>query len=255
MHTKRFAPGPLAACLLAAVSLLVACGDSEDDSLSAACQSYDGFDSYRYSITVKMDVPPLETAPDAAPGTALSAYADSLSALLSDFKVEGAYVAPDRRQAILDFRGDQVELREVGDERWERFRGTWEEATGNTPDVENLSPESVCTDLVMGLAPGLAPSGPEQDVGGVRAQRYTINNTSVDNLGELLGLEPGAKLPAFFLVDVWLATDGGWPVRLEVQSQTAVAQEGAGAVEFIMALRDVNDPAIEIEPPVLAAAP
>jgi len=237
----------LGALLLAAA----ACGESgEDGSVSPSCDAFDGFDSYRYSISVKMQLPSLQTSADATPGPALGAFADSLAALLSDFKIDGAYVAPDRRQAVLDFQGDQVELREVGEQRWERFGETWEPLAADSPDIDDLSPELVCTDLVEAVAPSLAPAGAEaEDVNGVSAQRYSIDRTNVDRIGDILGVGDGTELPEQFAVDVWFASDGDWPVRLEVRSQTADPAGAVGAVEFVMELRDVNDSAITIDDP------
>jgi hypothetical protein len=224
---------------------------SDEESVSASCGSFDDLDSYRYSISVKMNLPGLQSSGSGpTPGPALSAYATSLAALLSDFQIDGAYVAPDRRQAVLNFRGDQVEVRGVGEQQWERFGETWRALGSEAPAVQDLSPEVVCSDLVAGLAPGLVRStSAEEEVNGVLAQRHTIDETNVDQLGTLLGLETGAELPSQFRVDVWLASDGNWPVRLDIRSQTADAQLGAGAVQFVMELRDVDNPGILIETP------
>jgi hypothetical protein len=66
----------LAVGLLFVLALAIfACGDSEDEAgVSAQCQAFDEFASYRYSISVKMQLP----------GTpALGTYADNLASLLS----------------------------------------------------------------------------------------------------------------------------------------------------------------------------
>jgi hypothetical protein len=246
---------PVVYSLIAGLAVLVsiaalACeGASDDEELSASCGSFNDIDSYRYSISVKMNLPGLQAA-GPTPGPALSPYATQLAALLSDFQIEGAYVAPDRRQAVLSFLGDQLEVREVGQRRWERFGETWRSLGMGTPAVHDLSPEVVCSDLLAGLAPGLAQStSDEEEVNGVLTQRYTMDETKVDQLSTLLGLEVGAELPAQFRVDVWLASDGGWPARLDIRSQTADAQLGAGAVQLVMELRDVNNPGILIDTP------
>jgi hypothetical protein len=48
---------------------------------------------------------------------------------------------------------------------------------------------------------------------------------------------------------VWSASDGHWPVRLDVTSQTADVELGAGSVKLVMEMRDVNNPGILIETP------
>ena len=231
---------------------LAACGDfKEDASVSASCETFDEFTSYRYSISVKMQLPGLQ--PGAA-APALGTYADSLAALLSDFKIDGAYVAPDRRQALLDFQGAQVELREVAGQRWERLGGDWAPLAEGAPTIDDLSPQQVCTDLVQALAPGMVPSGGDDvDVFGVATRHYASDEADVASLRDLLGLAEGTELPEQFSAEAWFASDGDWPVRLTMKSQATDATGSAAVVEFLMELRDVNDSAISIDSPAPAS--
>src|SRR6266571_1875454 len=113
---------------LVALAAAYACGGSGDNasgargnSVNASCSSIDKLDSYRYSINVNLQSPAFSTSPSASPGAPLSAFARTLNALLSDFQVHGAHVAPDRTQTILQFQQDELELRAIGDKQWERF--------------------------------------------------------------------------------------------------------------------------------------
>lgn len=231
---------------------LAACGDpNEDPSPSVSCGAFDGFTSYRYSISVKMQLPASQPG---APTPAVGAYADSLAALLSNFNIDGAYVAPDRRQALLDFQGAQVELREVEGQRWERLGEGWAPLGEGAPTIDDLSPQQVCTDLVMALAPGMASTGNEDvDVNGVAAQHYASDEANVASLRELLGLADDTDLPEQFAVEAWFASDGDWPVRLSMKSQAKDSAGSPAAVEFLMELRDVNDDGISIDSPAPAA--
>jgi hypothetical protein len=242
----------IGASLLGAVlTFLSACGDGEGEgSVSAQCDAFDEFSSYRYSIAVKMQLPSIRA--ESGEGDQFNTYADSLAALLSDFKIDGAYVAPDRQQATLDFQGDQVELRQVGEQRWERLGQDWQPLSAESPGIDDLSPQVVCTELVQTLTPSLTNTGTEEDVNGVTAERYWIEAANVHRLAELLGLEEGTEMPDQFSVSVWFASDGEWPARLEILSRTKDDAGASGTVEFVMELRNVNDSAITIEEPVPA---
>jgi hypothetical protein len=247
---------PIRALLLGGLAALaaaaIACGDSNDDAgVSAQCEAFDGFASYRYSISVKMQLPPLQPG---APEPALGTYADSLAALLSDFQIEGAYVAPDRRQALLDFQGAQVELREVAGQRWERLGAEWAPLAEGAPTVDDLSPKVVCTDLVQALAPSMGRASADAvDINGVPTDHYSSEQADAANLAELLGVADESGLPEEFVAEAWFANDGSWPVRLVMKSQTTDPSGASAAVEFVMELRDVNDASIKIESPAPAA--
>ena len=231
--------------------VLAACGDSEEDaSVSASCEAIDEFASYRYSISVKMHLPGLQPG---APAPALGTYADSLAALLSDFKIEGAFVAPNRRQALLDFQGAQVELREVAGQRWERMGENWAPLAEGAPTIDDLSPQQVCTDLVQALAPGMVPTGgADVDVYGVETKHYTSDQANVAGLRDLLGLTEQTELPEQFVAEAWFASDGKWPARLTLKSQATDSTGSPATVEFVMEIRDVNDSAISIDSPAPA---
>jgi hypothetical protein len=230
---------------------LAACGDSDDSGVSASCEAFDEFASYRYSISVKMQLPGLQPG---APAPALGTYADSLAALLSDFKIDGAYVAPDRRQALLDFQGAQVELREVAGHRWERLGESWAPLADGAPAIDDLSPQLVCTDLVKALAPSMSSTGGEEtEVNGITAHHYASDQANVASLRELLGVADGTELPEQFAVEAWFASDGDWPVRLSMKSHATDSTGSPAAVEFLMELRNVNDAAITIDEPAPAS--
>ena len=246
------------ACLIVTIAAS-ACGSGDDPpprtAVGASCQGIDELDSYRYSIVVKLQAPAFETKPGASPAAPLGEFAETLTALLSDFEIRGAHVAPDRTQAILQFEEDEVEVRAIGDKRWERFGTTWEHQTTPSPEIEFLTPTIVCEDIVLEIADGLDQSqAQEEEVNGVETARYTLDKADLSLLPQLLGAtDPGTELPDEFQVDVWLAKDGEWPVKLDISADDTDEQGNPLSMRLFMELRDVNDRGISIDEPVVNA--
>jgi hypothetical protein len=59
-----------------------------------------------------------------------------------------------------------------------------------------------------------------------------------------------AELPETFAMDIWLAEDGAWPVRMSLQASGQDDEGNPIDVEVFMEFRDINDPSIEIEVPI-----
>lgn len=139
---------------LVVATLLAACSAKDDagsDPLAVSCANIEALDSYRYTINVKLKVaenPTSTTSPQTSPG----AFADDLNALLSDFTIDGAYIAPDHTTAILRFQEDEVELRAIGNESWERLGTTWQPREDPIDDIALLTPDVVCNDTVRGTS-------------------------------------------------------------------------------------------------------
>src|SRR3989304_151706 len=122
MHINHCRPALGLISLLATGAVLwTACGagsrdEASDGAVSASCDEIPDLQSYRYSVALSLNsaspTPPPPADSQAAPAP-LSAFADALTALFSDFTLEGAYVAPDRSQAILRFRNEELELRTI----------------------------------------------------------------------------------------------------------------------------------------------
>jgi hypothetical protein len=250
--------------LIVCLSVAVACGDDAEDApqlgnggVTTSCENIDRLESYRYTIRVRLQTPAFEATPAAEPDATpppLGAFAETLTALLSDFKIQGAHVAPDRTQAILQFRTDEVELRAVGDRRWERFGTVWQEQTQNGPDIGFLTPTLVCEEIVQEIASGLDRSqAEERSLNEIEADFYELDRADLHRLPELLGADPDTELPQNFQVGLWLAKDGQWPVRLTITAEDADEQGNPIGVSLYMDVRDVGDPGISIEPPVVVS--
>ncbi len=247
---------------LAALTLWACAGGSSDGDNSrgaitptptlsrvqASCDAIQDIQSYRYSISLKLEAEAFPQTAQATPDP-LSEFADALTALISDMELEGAFAAPDRSRALFRFPGEELEIRTIGDKSWIRRGAIWQEQ--EPPDEDALlTPASVCEDLVEDLAPSLAAgSGELELVDGIETIRYQLDEADLRGLPELLGRSGEEGLPSEFGVDVWLERNDGWPVRLEIVASDVDEQGLPISLELFMEFSDIDDPAIEIEPP------
>ena len=125
-----------------------------ESMVEASCAAIEDIDSYRYSIALKLETPAFQQPEEATPNP-LSEFAEALTGLFRDMELEGAFVAPDRSQAVLRFQGEDLELRTIGDNSWIRVGATWQEQPSTPGEEALLTPSSVCADLVRDLAPSL----------------------------------------------------------------------------------------------------
>jgi hypothetical protein len=260
-HRGRISLAAISASLLAVAALaFLACGDGgAEGEAAASCESISEIQSYRYSINLKLDSPAFEqpaqgTASSGTPAPPLSAFAEALEALFSDLKLEGAFRAPDRTQVVLRFKGEELELREVGDESWIRVGATWHQQNP-TQDETILTPDVVCKDIVEEIAPSLAKVDAEREtVNNIDTDHFRLDKADIKRLPDLLGAGPETDLPDKFQVDVWLAREGRFPVRLDIGAEDTDEQGNPIGLSLFMEFRDLNDPGIAIEPPVVSPA-
>lgn len=233
--------------------ILAACGGGDGSLVKASCEAIGGIKSYRYSIALKLQSPAFQEPPGDNVDDPLSGFAEALTQLFSDIQLEGAFVAPDRSQTIMRFQDEELELRAIGNQSWVRIGTTWQEQAEPPQEGTILTPETVCEDLVENLAPSLqGAEAVEETINGIESRRYHLDEADLEGLPELLGTEAETELPTDFAVDVWLAEDGDWPVRLQVK---AADEEDSGqpvSLELFMEFTDINDRSIEIEPPPVA---
>lgn len=241
------------AVLLLAASLLAACGGGGNGGSSergvASCSGIKDLVSYRYNIAIKLQSPAFQQTEGATPAPPLTAFAAQLTALLSDFSIDGSHVAPDRTQAILKFQQDRINIRAIGDKRWVWVGGVFQEQPASE-QATLLTPEVVCSDIVVQISEALDDiDSDDEAVNGIEAKRYSLSQADLQSLPSLLGANGAADLPESFQVDIWLAKDGHWPVRLIVESRDAEQGQAIGSLSVSMEIRDINDPGINIEPP------
>src|SRR5438132_767237 len=238
-----------------AATILSGCGGGGgggEAQAAASCDSIRQIQSYRYTINLKLQSPAFKmTNSTATPAPPLGVFADPLEALFSDLKLEGAYRAPDRTQAVLRFKGELLELREIGGRSWIAVGNSWREQEPGNKETA-LTPGVVCKDIVDEITPSLADADANREtVNVVDADHYKLNEADLKRLPELLGTSGEAGLPEDYQIDVWLAREGRFPVRLQLAAEDKDGQGNPISLNLFMEFRDLNDQGIQIEPPVL----
>ena len=236
---------------LAGAAIVAACGSGAPatDRDSIDCGAFQDFDSYRYSLELKLDAPAFEDTLSPLSDDPVNAFAEALTALFSDMRLQGAFVAPDRSQVVLDFEGEELEWRSIGDQTWVRFGDEWEEQEQSSGD-ELLTPEVVCEDIVLDIASSLSDAAVEDaTINGIDTHHYTIDSESLEGLPPLLRGSDSEDLPDDLSFDVWLAKEGGWPVQLSYVASDTDDSGQTVQISLDMQVRDINDPGIVIEPP------
>jgi len=168
--------------------------------------------------------------------------------------LEGAFVAPDRSQTHANARVGELRLEEesitVGGQTWVKTGDNWVEGEPQFR-LSDLSPGSLLEELGPEQLRLLKPG--KETINGVDTLRYNIDRADVESLrglGALLGQDGDLEnLPEEFNVGLWLAEDGGWPVRITVTARGAMDSGDEISLDFSIDVTDVNDPGIRIEAP------
>lgn len=244
-----------------------------------SCQFPEDITSYRYTMEMSMEAPELmedlmeglEGAGEEEEGLGAALgelFGSFLMAFTQGMTVEGAYVAPDRSWDRMTLGGKPfAEVIQIGDRSWFRLGGMdWTESGAELPSQEEgvtsqvsvtispTSPEALCeisTIDVMSTVEGMEPQ--KETVNDIKALHYHIDEADLRLLAALFGEGEGAEeIPesATGTMDVWLAEDGDWPVRLEAEIRYTDEEGRPITFDVFMEIKDINDPDIEIEPPI-----
>lgn len=260
---------------LLTVAVLTACGGDDDDTpaddgvaantpatTATATEpaapaveilAESALDSYRYEVTIELSGIPLG-------GTILPQASEDLTV-----EVSGAVVAPDRQQTRLrvdlGVQALDIETITIGDRLWSRNAGgEWQEAgspllaivAGELDLVSNPgrlfafdgSEGPALADLQQRIDAGTLP---RELVNGVDALRLDLTGGDFAGLFAATSLLP-SDASETAEVTLWIAVDGGYPVRLLVEASGGDGDEEA-RVRIDVNLIDVNSGAISIEPP------
>jgi hypothetical protein len=210
----------------------------EPEDAPAPTDAFADLESYRYSLRISFE------------GEELAE--EGLGAL--SFDMTGAFVAPDRSRVRIE--GDiggftlEEESISIGDRTWVLTGDTWREGEGSFESGE-LAPNTFFSDFDVEKLTVIKPS--EETVNGVDSLRYSIDEADIEQLEALAAVfgdgDALEELPEDFTLELWLAKDGGWPVKMVMTARGPV-DGGDFDVEMTMDITDVNDPDIEIEPPI-----
>lgn len=204
----------------------------------APTDAFADLDSYRYTLTLSFEGAELV---DQGLGSVT-------------FTLDGSYVAPDRNQVRVEGELGDLALHEetiaIGDRSWVRSDDVWEEGEA-TFDTADLVPSAFFAGFDTEELKIITPT--EETANGVDSFRYSVDKADIEQiqaLAKVFGNGDNLEdLPEDFSFDLWLAKDGGWPVRI-VMTARGTSDGSDVAVELSMDITDVNDADIEIEPPI-----
>ena len=144
----------------------------------------------------------------------------------------------------------------IGTQAWAKnsIAGQWEsvdiaEAEGQ---VSGLLPKDFWGDFPVDKIVGVSSDEGEETVNDVKAQHYQITDTTGDTLAKLAELFGGADQggqPEKFSMDLWLAADGGWPVKATIGATFPAGSEITQA-SISWEVTDANNSDISIQPPL-----
>jgi len=214
-----------------------------------SCDALKEVKSYRFSLAMKLQVPELAVpTPAAVPsGGPLDQLIGAFASALTDLRMDGAFVAPDRSELRMSFGGQEMAVVTIGVRQWMRIGSLlWQEGPASSQDS---FPNPV--DLCQQTAQALELKGPWQPetINGIRTRYYQLDKGYLTALTGLLGGEAPTDLPDEFAVGLWLAEDGRWPVRIEMKAKGKDEQGRPFAVELLSDIKDFNSPNIRIETP------
>jgi hypothetical protein len=205
--------------------------------------------SYRYSMKMELEgLQSLLTEQMAAlPGQDPTADTDTLK-----MEISGAFVAPDKAESRMRISGvdDELTLTVIGDQQWVEFGDLAVGPIEAMGDVADLDFALMMWDEFSEGAGGLTcASEKKETVNDVAANYCGIDKATFEQLASLFGgtEEEMGDIDELSL-DMWLAEDGGWPVRLRVQvaGTDETGQEFEAKLE--LDVTDVNED-IEIKAP------
>jgi hypothetical protein len=207
-----------------------------------------GLNSYRY--TMKMELEGLESSlaeeMAAIPGQDPTAMADSL-----EMEISGAFVAPDKAESRMRISGvdDELALTVIGNQQWVELGDMAIGPIEAMGDVSELDFALMMWEEFSGEAGGLScASEKKETVNDVPTNYCGIDKVTFEQLSSLFGgTEEMGDIDEMNL-EMWLAEDGGWPVRLRVHvaGTDETGQEFDAKLE--LDVTDVNEK-IEIKPP------
>ncbi|MDP2857405.1 MAG: zinc-ribbon domain-containing protein [Bacillota bacterium] len=212
------------------------------EALVVSCEFPPDIKRLRFSMSLNADLPTTRE-PGAGEG-----------ALLRDMKMEVAIIIPDRTSMVMTVGGqDSVSLIQVGSRSWVKAAGLpdWMEGPSSEELGGVLSPLDFCESAEEPLSTALSQvQGKKEPVNGIKAVHYHLDKVGLAVLREALGgTEDLGELPEEFVMDVWLAEDGNWPVRMDLVGSDQDEQGQPLSLEMSIEFKDLNDSTITIEPP------
>ena len=210
--------------------------------------SLGNLNSYRYSM--KMELKGLESILAESVGGLTGGEAGALADTL-EMEVEGAFVAPDKAEARIRIGGldDELAMTVIGNQQWVKMGDLTMGPMESTEDVSEMNlAEAMWGGFSEEAGELTCASEKKETVNDVPSRYCGIDQATFEELASLFGgTEEMGDIDELSL-DLWLAEDGDWPVRLRahVAGSDEEGQEFEAGLE--MDITDVNKE-IDIKPP------
>jgi len=217
---------------------------------AVGCEFPSDIESFRFEMTMKANLP---STPEAGTPEPLGDFLGALSGLMGDTKMVGAVILPDRSSMEMTIGDHEFgSFIQIGSQSWSKVAGLtdWTEQSASE-ESEFLSPLDFCETTEEGLSSALSGlEGEKETVNGIEAIHYHLDKADLALLEELLGGTEDLGLPEEFTMDVWLAEDGDWPVRMSFVTSSEDDEGQSLSFEILVEFKDFNDSSIKIEPPI-----
>ena len=214
------------------------------------------FDSFHYTVDLELTI----------------AEPDEGGRSLIALQVEGDFTAPDAHSFVSTFQFSGLSGTEevviVGDDAWIRESGgDWTKTTRSSRNIQDaIGLSSADPNFLQNqrFAEDLAALDSEREtINGVETRRYHIPKDTIEAVVGLLGedfLEDAAGLEEFEMT-VWLEEESAALIRAELTATASpelfgddrgfgLVTDGAVNISMIVDVTQINDPEIEIEPPI-----
>ncbi|KPK47341.1 MAG: hypothetical protein AMJ77_03445 [Dehalococcoidia bacterium SM23_28_2] len=182
----------------------------------------------------------------AIPGQDPAALAESLK-----MEISGAYVAPDKIEVRMSISGvdDELAMTTIGDQQWVEMGDLAIGPIQAVGDIEEMDMAQIVWEGFSGDAGSLTcTSEKKETVNDVSSNYCGIDAATFEQLSTLFGgTEDMGDIDEFSL-DLWLAEDGGWPVRMRanVAGTDETGQDFKAKLE--LDVTDANED-FDIKPP------
>jgi hypothetical protein len=221
---------------------------------AVGCEFPSDIDSFRFEMTMKANLPATPEAGTPEGEGALGDFLGALTGLMGDMKMVGAIVLPDSTSMEMSVGGHEFgSFVQIGSQSWAKVAGLtdWQEEPAG--DSEFLfSPMDFCETTEEDISSALEGlEGVKESVNGIEAVHYHIDQADVNLFKDFLGsTEDMSDVPEQFAMDVWLAEDGDWPVRMTFAASSEDGDGEALSFQISIEFKDFNDSSIKIEPPI-----
>ena len=224
---------------------------SGSSAQTVGCDFPSDIESFRFEMTMKANLPTTPEAETPESEEPLGDFLGALSGLMGDMKMEGAVIAPDRSSMEMTVGGHEFgSFVQIGSKSWMKVAGLtdWTEEPASEGSELLFSPMDFCETAEEDLSSALSGlEGEKETVNGIETAHYHLDQADLTFFQEFLG--GSEDLPDEFNMDVWLAEDGDWPVRMNFAASGKDDNGQPLSFDISIEFKDFNDSSIKIEPP------